>query len=175
VTTDHLLKAEIEKAAPSAGTNGSAGKADDVITVLAAGDSLQGHLVMKGHGQLLGTFSGEIDCDGELMIGPDANVSANIRTRNVVISGLVKGNVIAVGRLRIMSTGRLEGDARIGALIVQEGGVHHGAIHVHPEGLPAEEEVVIEPVVAAEPEPAVARVQLQASVDRVKKFWGEFF
>ena len=175
MTTEHLLKAEIEKAALSGGTNGSTAKADDVLTVLASGDSLHGHLKMKGNGQLLGTFSGEVECDGELLIGPDAKVSANIRTRNVVISGLVTGNVIAVGRLRITSSGRLEGDARIGALVVQEGGVHHGAIHVHPEGLPADEEAVApdESIVAAEP--AVARVQLQASVDRVKKFWGEFF
>lgn len=169
--TEQLLKAEIEKSAPSA--NGNNGKSDDGLTVLAVGDVLTGHLVMKGSGHLLGTFSGEVECEGELLIGPEARVSANLRTRNIVISGLVKGNVIAVGRLKITSTGRLEGDARIGALVVQEGGVHHGAIHVHPEGLPAEEEVVVEAVV---PEtPPVARVQLQASVDRVKKFWGEFF
>ena len=178
--TEHLLKAEIEKAAPGAGagagpgTNGSNGKAEEMLTVLAAGDSLTGHLVMAGNGHLLGTFSGEVECSGELLIGPDAQVSANIHTRNIVISGFVRGNVTAVGRLKITTSGRLEGDARIGALVVQEGGVHHGAIHVHPEGLPAEPEAVVVAPIAAEAAP-VARVQLQASVDRVKKFWGEFF
>jgi len=101
-------------------------------------------------------------------------VSANIRTRNITIAGQVKGNVTAVGKLKIASSGRLEGDARVGALIVQEGGVHHGVIRVHPEGLPADEPVVVEntvPVAVAEPGPR----PLTISVDRVKKFWGEFF
>jgi hypothetical protein len=48
-------------------------------------------------------------------------------------------------------------------------------IRVHPEGLPAEvEPSVVEaliPVIAADPGPR----PLIVSVDRVKKFWGEFF
>ena len=145
------------------------------ITVLAEDDVLSGKLEIMGDGRLLGAFSGEIDCGGELTIGNAASVSANIRTRNITISGLVKGNVTAVGKLKIASSGRLEGDARVGALIVQEGGVHHGVIRVHPEGLPADAEpVVVEDTVAPavqEPGPK----PLTVSVDRVKKFWGEFF
>jgi len=144
------------------------------ITVLAEEDVLSGKLEIKGDGRLLGTFSGEIECGGELTIGNSAAVSANIRTRNITIAGQVKGNVTAVGKLKIASSGRLEGDARVGALIVQEGGVHHGVIRVHPEGLPADEPVVVEntvPVAVAEPGPR----PLTISVDRVKKFWGEFF
>ena len=48
-------------------------------------------------------------------------------------------------------------------------------IRVHPEGLPADAEpVVVEntvPVAVAAPGPR----PLTISVDRVKKFWGEFF
>ena len=174
LTTDHLLKAEIEKPAPAANGSGSAGAArDEELTLLAAGDSLSGRLVMKGNGHLLGTFTGEVECEGELLVGPAAQLSANIRTRNIIISGFVRGNVTALGRLRITSSGRLEGDARVGSLVVQEGGVHHGVIRVHPEGVPADEEPEPEPV--AEVAPLAPRVQIQASVDRVKKFWGEFF
>lgn len=164
--------AEVEKVTLGSGAGNGNGKAEERLTVVAPGDSLQGRLVMHGDGQLLGDFQGEVDCEGELLIGKDARVAANIRTRNIVISGLVRGNVTAVGRLKIANTGRLEGDARVGALIVQEGGVHHGAIRVHPEGLPGDEEP--EAIVDAAPsEPQPARIQV--SVDRVKKFWGEFF
>ena len=154
---------------------GSNGKAEGAaLSVLAEGDSLQGSLQMKGDGQVLGAFRGEIDCDGELLIGANAKVDANIRALRVVIAGLVRGNVMATGRLKIATSGRLEGDARVGALIVQEGGVHHGVIRVHPEGIPAEEEVVI-----VNEEPALADASspnpLGNSVERVKKFWGEFF
>jgi cytoskeletal protein CcmA (bactofilin family) len=134
-------------------------KAEDPLTVIAERDSIQGRIVMKG----------EVECDGELLVGKDAQVLANIRTRNIVVAGLVRGNVIASGRLKITSSGRLEGDAKVGSLIVQEGGVHYGALHVHPEGVP---EDAPEPAAqAVEPQPARKPV----SVDRVKKLWGEFF
>ncbi len=183
-----VVNTETDKAVttPPAGATAARGKADDALTILAPSDSLHGRLVIDGNGQVLGTFSGEIECSGELLIGPSAQVAADIRTRNVVVSGLVRGNVVAVGRLVITATGRLEGDARIGALIVQEGGVHHGGVHVHPEGVPEEPAATVgqAPVAGARGMPAggaeaagpvAARVQVQAGVDRVKRFWGEFF
>ncbi len=109
---------------------------DQKATVLAPDDAVSGKLSLKGPGQVLGNFSGQIDCDGDLFIGADAHVEADIRGVRITISGLVRGNVIASNRLKITSTGRLEGDATVGALVVQEGGVHYGVIRVHPEGIP---------------------------------------
>lgn len=168
-----MPETELREPASLTHTNGKS--EESLLTVIAKDDSLHGNLNIKGDGRVLGEFSGEIDCAGELMIGATASVSANIRTRNITISGLVRGNVTAVGKLKIAPTGRLEGDARVGALIVQEGGVHHGVIRVHPEGLPTEPEPVLAQtvVVASGADPGSKPVTAQ--VDRVKKFWGEFF
>lgn len=142
-------------------------------TVLARDDALSGKLQLKGSGQVLGSFSGQIECDGDLLIGPEAHVEADIHSSRVTIAGFVKGNVVAANRLKIMTTGRLEGDARVGALVVQEGGVHHGVIRVHPEGVPES------PPAAAHEGPArPAIVPIRPApntVGRVRKFWGEFF
>lgn len=138
------------------------------VTVLAESDSLQGRLVITGDGQVLGQFSGDIECGGDLLIGPVAEVTATIRGNNITVAGTVRGNIVAVGRLKIASSGRLEGDARVGSLVVTEGGVHHGIIRVHPEGLPDEPEVE-----AVQPQPTAE--EPQTPVDRVRKFWGEFF
>ncbi len=87
---------------------------------------------------------------------------------------MVRGNIVAVSRLKITNTGRLEGDARVGALVVLEGGVHHGVIRVHPEGVPeAKDTSIIESNVR--PGPVVTLKSLPNSVSRVRKFWGEFF
>jgi cytoskeletal protein CcmA (bactofilin family) len=143
-------------------------------TVLGRDDALSGRLLLKGGGQLLGNFSGQVECDGDLVIGPEAHVEADIRGTRVTIAGFVRGKVIAVGRLKITSTGRLEGDAKVGALVVQEGGVHHGVIRVHPEGVPDGEDdrVIVDPTAR----PAVVPLKsLPIPVGRVRKFWGEFF
>ena len=142
-------------------------------TTLAREDSLAGRLQIRGAGSVLGTFSGQIECDGDLLIGPEAHVEADVRAARVTIAGYVKGNVIAGSRLKIASTGRLEGDARVGALVVHEGGVHHGVIRVHPEGVPETSSQVISGPVASMPSPGLK--SLSNPVVRVRKFWGEFF
>ena len=142
-------------------------------TVLARDDVLSGRLQVKSGGQVLGNFSGQIESDGDLLIGPDAHVEADIRSERVTISGFVRGTIVAANRLKITSTGRLEGDARVGALVVQEGGVHLGVIRVHPEGVPDSEPTAI---VDGSPRPgAVAFRTVPNPVGRVRKFWGEFF
>ena len=139
-------------------------------SILARGDMASGRWVINGDGDVLGEFSGEIVCTGTLVVGQGAQVTATIRGADVTIAGLVRGNITALGKLRIASSGRLEGDARVGSLVVQEGGVHHGISRVHPEGVPDEDELAAEQVAMAVPDGAV-----QTPVDRVKKFWGEFF
>jgi cytoskeletal protein CcmA (bactofilin family) len=144
------------------------------VTVLARDDVFSGKLQVKSGGQVLGNFSGRIECDGDLVIGPEAHVEADIRSLRVTVAGFVRGNVVAVNRLKITSTGRLEGDARVGALVVQEGGVHHGVIRVHPEGVPESEPAALAetPVPVA---PAVAVRGTPDPVGKARKLWGEFF
>jgi cytoskeletal protein CcmA (bactofilin family) len=91
----------------------------------------------------------------------------------VTIAGFLRGNVVASNRLKITNTGRLEGDAKVGALVVQEGGVHHGVIRVHPEGVPdREDQIIVDSTARTAP---VAVKSLPSPVGRVRKFWGEFF
>src|SRR5689334_16456737 len=52
---------------------------DPKATVLARDDALSGKLTLKGPGQVLGNFSGQIECDGDLIVGTEAHVEADIR------------------------------------------------------------------------------------------------
>jgi cytoskeletal protein CcmA (bactofilin family) len=107
------------------------------------------------------------------LIGPEARVEADIRGARITVAGLVKGNIIASNRLKITSTGRLEGDATVGALVVQEGGVHYGVIRVHPEGIP---DTPPERFAQVPAQSTVMTVKSAPNpVGRVRKFWGEFF
>lgn len=167
-----------EVAVESAGVASTNGGSDPLgldpkATVIAREDFLAGKLALKGPGQVLGSFSGEIECDGDLLIGPEANVEANIKGVRITVAGLVRGNVIAANRLKITTTGRLEGDATVGALVVQEGGVHYGVIRVHPEGIPDTPPERMSQVPAQSTVVTVRPVT--NPVGRVRKFWGEFF
>lgn len=159
----------------AASTNGGSDPLglDPKATVLAPEDVLSGKLTLKGPGRVLGNFSGQIECDGDLLVGPEAHVEADIRGVRITVSGLVRGNVIASNRLKITSTGRLEGDATVGALVVQEGGVHYGVIRVHPEGIP---DTPPERMASIPAQSTVVTLKaIPNPVGKVRKFWGEFF
>ncbi|MDQ6742754.1 MAG: polymer-forming cytoskeletal protein [Candidatus Dormibacteraeota bacterium] len=177
--------AEIRPVTPFPSTGGE----EPPLTVLSEGDAFNGRLEMRGDGHVMGSFEGEIDCGGELLVGPDARVGANIRAVNVTISGRVAGNLVARGRLKITAMGQLKGDADVATLVVQEGGVHFGTLRVHPEGVP-EKATDAGPVDGTDQAVAAANSQARApsqsgsgassrpltgSVDRVKRLWGELF
>src|SRR5207302_4455571 len=106
------------------------------LTVVSEADALVGQLLISGDGHLMGSFEGQVDCAGELLIGKDARVRADVRAENVLVAGSIKGTVVAKGRLELTSTGRLEGDAQTSCLVVQEGAVHFGRLEVYPGGVP---------------------------------------
>ena len=166
----------------------SSGGDEPPLTVLSEGDAFEGRLEMKGDGRLMGSFEGEIECAGELLIGSEARVDAQIRALHVTISGVVTGSLVARGRLKITATGSLHGDAEVAALVVQEGGVHHGMLRVHPDGVPEDPlPLPAPPPQESQPgppnqglEPAASGTApiskpVAASVNRVRKMWGEFF
>jgi cytoskeletal protein CcmA (bactofilin family) len=147
------------------------------FTVISEGDVLVGRLALSGNGQVLGSFDGDVTCPGELLVGAEARVRADVEAHDLVIAGHINGNVVVRGRLKITTTGRLEGDAHVGSLIVQEGGVHFGLLHVYPDGLPDRPSDTVPglAVMARQAQPGSRTRPLAASVDRVKKMWGEIF
>ena len=146
------------------------------LTVISEGDVLVGRLEMTGNGQVMGTVDGHVTCPGELLVGSEARVRADLEARDLVIAGRVQGNVVVRGRLKITTTGRLEGDAHVGSLIVQEGGVHFGLLHVYPDGLPERPQEAVAELAVVARKPVGSRTRpLAASVDRMKKMWGEIF
>ena len=140
------------------------------LTVLSEGDALVGQLLISGDGHLMGSFEGQVDCAGALLIGKDARVRADVRAENVLVAGLIRGTVVAKERLELTSTGRLEGDAKTSSLVVQEGGVHFGRLEVYPGGIPE-----LPPQPPPAPRPAPVKWAVRSSVHRVKKVWGELF
>ncbi len=145
------------------------------LTVISEGDILVGRLEMTGNGQVMGVVEGHVSCPGELLIGSEARVRAEVDAHDLVIAGRVEGDVVVRGRLKITSTGRLEGDAQVGSLVVQEGGVHFGLLHVYPNGVP--ETPPPEVVATSAPIAAIGSRSrpLAASVERVKRVWSEIF
>jgi cytoskeletal protein CcmA (bactofilin family) len=99
---------------------------DKKFTVIAEGTVLNGNLRSEESVQIDGTFEGDLNVKGTLIVGPNATVQANINAGEVKISGKVNGNIIAKERLEICSSGKLYGDIKTPRLTIAEGVVFEG-------------------------------------------------
>jgi|HigsolmetaGSP12D_1036236.scaffolds.fasta_scaffold00173_23 cytoskeletal protein CcmA (bactofilin family) len=102
------------------------GTSQTTDTLIGAGTEVEGVLKSQAGIRIEGQFSGEIDCDGDVVIGEKGTARSNIVARDVTVAGKIYGDVTTRGRLTIMPTGRLHGNASAAVLIVQEGGQLNG-------------------------------------------------
>ena len=73
---------------------------------------------------------GEINSQGEVFVGLDSKVKANILAKRVIISGEVIGNIEATAGLRICNTGKVYGDLTGDQLIIEEGAIYKGKVNM---------------------------------------------
>ncbi|MDP8261020.1 MAG: polymer-forming cytoskeletal protein [Candidatus Kappaea frigidicola] len=96
--------------------------------VLDVDASMQGSLVFKDPVDLKisGQFEGSLDTRGNLTVGENASVNAEVKGENVTICGKVVGDIITTSKLTLSRTARIIGDIKTPVLKVEEGAVLQG-------------------------------------------------
>lgn len=95
-------------------------------TIIGANTSISGSLKSDGNIRIDGSFEGDIEVLGDLIIGMTGRVIATVKATNIHVSGAVKGELIAVEQLQISQTGKVWGDITATALQIEPGGVFRG-------------------------------------------------
>lgn len=73
-----------------------------------------------------GKFEGNLSTKGNLIIGEDADVKADIIGEDVTIAGTVKGTIKATISLKFTSTANVTGDVDAFRISIEEGAVFNG-------------------------------------------------
>ena len=68
----------------------------------------------------------------QLIVGPTAELTSEIRAGEVVVSGKVVGNVHAGGRVEIKKDGSLIGDISTARISIEDGAYFKGRIEIDP-------------------------------------------
>ncbi len=90
-------------------------------TYLASDAEFEGKLSLKGSARIDGKVQGQIQLQGDLVIGPSALVHANIRANSVSISGEVHGDIITQETLELRSSAKLTGNIYAQELKIDQG------------------------------------------------------
>lgn len=101
-----------------------------VNTVIGGESSIKGELHSQRSLRIEGSVEGEIRCEGEVYIGEDSQVKANVFGHKVTVAGEVIGNIETIKGLQIASTGKVYGNISGDQLIIEEGGIYKGQVNM---------------------------------------------
>lgn len=78
-----------------------------------------------------GKFDGTITLtDSRLTVGPNAQVTADLKVHDVIVFGTVQGNIHASGRIELRQTAIVNGDLHAGRLSIEESATVRGRVEL---------------------------------------------
>ncbi len=114
-------------------------------TVIATAMRVEGELKSQGNIRIDGIVSGKVHTSQDLIIGPNAQIDADLIANNATIAGVVKGNVTIKNSLTIAETGRVLGNIACSKLEIRNGALFVGNCRMQePKQVQIVEEEVIE-------------------------------
>ena len=105
----------------SRGGSASIGKAVKIV----------GQIFSKEDLYVDGELEGTVEAlEHKLPIGPNGNLKAGVKAREVVALGSIQGNVEAADKIEIRKDARLVGDIRTARIIIEDGAYFKGSIDI---------------------------------------------
>jgi cytoskeletal protein CcmA (bactofilin family) len=92
---------------------------------LSSNVEIEGSITFQNELLIDGKVQGQITSDGVLMIGENADIRGEIKTKSVTVHGKVHGNITAE-RCELKSKCTLQGDLKAARLIIEEGATFIG-------------------------------------------------
>lgn len=99
---------------------------DQINAFLGKDTEFEGKLSFKGFVRIDGRFTGEIFSEGTLSVGETAVIRSDIHVSHIIISGEIRGNIIADNRIEIHAPGKVFGNIQAPAVIIEEGVIFEG-------------------------------------------------
>lgn len=85
-----------------------------------------------------GKIEGEISSDGNLTVGENARLKAEIKTATVVVYGKVHGNITAADRVDLKASAEVVGDIKTKTLTMEAGAIFVGKSTIGTPSTPAQ-------------------------------------
>jgi cytoskeletal protein CcmA (bactofilin family) len=108
-------------------------KSSPMDTLIGAGTLFEGDILSDRSIAIEGRVKGRIMAKGDVVVGSEAIIEAEIAAENIEAYGHVTGNIRANGRLEVGATGKITGDVTAKALAIKEGGNVNGIIRMAQE------------------------------------------
>ncbi|MCM1037745.1 MAG: polymer-forming cytoskeletal protein [Ruminococcus sp.] len=95
-------------------------------TIIGKGAVFNGNLSDPQSVRLDGTLNGNCECKGMTIVGVDGQINGDIITQNMVVAGKIEGDIIAEGKLELLSTAKMTGNITAKSLVIDENACFDG-------------------------------------------------
>jgi cytoskeletal protein CcmA (bactofilin family) len=99
-------------------------------TYVAASTNIVGTITGKGAYVFCGSVEGDCDIEGPLTLAAGGRWKGILKATDIVVAGVVEGDVIAAQRVEILGTARITGSLAGNSIAVAEGAIIAGEIKV---------------------------------------------
>ncbi len=96
-------------------------------TIIGAGVKIKGDLHSDADIAIDGELTGDIKARGNVEIGVNGVINADITARSIQINGSLKGDILAEDEVIINETGKLVGNITTQTLAIARGGIFIGS------------------------------------------------
>ena len=100
------------------------------IAAIGASMSIKGEIRTQEELFVDGDVEGVLESKSLLTVGPNGKVRANIKAREAIIFGTVKGNVDVTEKVAIRDNGSVVGDIRTAGISIDDGAYFKGSIDI---------------------------------------------
>jgi cytoskeletal protein CcmA (bactofilin family) len=98
--------------------------------VLSSDVEIKGSIKFQKELLIDGKVEGEINSDGVLTIGENADIRGEIKTKSITVFGKVQGNITVAERCELKAKCTLQGDLKAARLVIEEGATFIGKSEV---------------------------------------------
>jgi cytoskeletal protein CcmA (bactofilin family) len=106
-------------------------QANPRTTFLGNGVRFEGDIRTRGDLKINGQMQGRINSrEGVVVLGADATLKAQVALRDFIVAGSFEGTVESARKIEVRSTGRLHGNLCTRRLLLEEGAIVEGKVHM---------------------------------------------
>lgn len=106
----------------------------EVGTLIGAKSRFVGRLEGDDSTIVNGTFEGDCDIDGVVVLSAHGRWLGNIAAASAVVSGEVRGDITVREKLELTASARVSGRITSPVIAIEEGAIHQGEIRMTREG-----------------------------------------
>jgi cytoskeletal protein CcmA (bactofilin family) len=103
-----------------------------INSIIGENSTFKGDLTVTGFFRIDGDFQGTAQTEGRILVGRHGRVKGNLTARDIVVGGIVMGNLSATERITMLSTALVVGNVYAPRIQMENGVVLDGSCCATP-------------------------------------------